>query len=147
MNTIYWTHKHFTGKEFETHEHYGRHCVVALAQLRAPDLYGCFTKDDNYIHMDFATKEEAVQFITQTCKPYYYSFFGACYDLQYLDNNSDEWYDIHAKWRKSSTAINELIEYIALPWYKKIPRVLMNFGSPVSKNNRLSAPLVFTRYN
>jgi len=133
LHIIYWTYKHFIGEEFEGHDQYGSHCVVALAPIK-PCGCSCLTGDeDGRIHNAFYTRDEAINFIIQLNKPQYNKEFGTSYELQYLESDSNEWYEVHALWKDFLSWLSDMKEYFELPWYKRLYRRTRAFlkGKPV----------------
>lgn len=118
MKTIVWTYKHFTEEVFKDHPDYMKHCVIAISNDEV--VSHNFTYTGKTYHEAFNSKEEAIRYIEQICKPKYYEAFGAGYELKYVDTFSEEWFQTFDKWETYYNNLKYLVEYLSLPWYKKL---------------------------
>lgn len=117
MNTVYWTHKEFSDEALKDHEHFGKHCIIALS----PDPCGfvhCFTSNGSYVHKEFDTEKQALFFAKELNKNEYSAVFGTNYKLEYLSNTSDKWFEVYGQWQAFLLQLGKLHDYIQLPWYK-----------------------------
>lgn len=90
--------------------------IAVLILSEVNEKYAMHMNETPFIIPRVKTVEEAYIFATQTQKPIYYNEFGAGYEVVYLDNESQEWADLFAKWENT----NELFYNAIVPWYQRL---------------------------
>lgn len=116
--TIYWTKKQFSDKFFENHVDYQKFCVVAIADKK--DFAVPMTVSETNIHKSFNTEEDAIFFINELNKPVYYKHCGSSYELIYVENDSEDWYNIFDKWSKTYKIGAELKKIEKMNFFERI---------------------------
>lgn len=106
---------HWTYEEFENQ------FLVQALHVSDNGVVQCFTVDEttNELVGKFTTKDEAIHFAEQTCKPKYYKRFSAGYELKYCDVDSDEW-------KKLSNIFTEYMERLVKMYNEEIKQNKQN---------------------
>jgi len=116
---IYWTYKQFSGDEFRNHEHFEKHCVIAIMPTNK-GIYWNFTHDKKHHHRAFCSQSEAIDFIEQTNKPNYVNVCGLSYELVFLESNSSEWYEQFSQYESFINQIRGIKNDLERPLWKKL---------------------------
>lgn len=103
---IHWTYEEVDDEFYAQAIHVAENGVIK-----------CFTvnEEKNELIERFPTKEQAIHFVEQLCKPYYYAKFRAGYELKYYDVTSDEWSEL-------SEQFNEYLNKLVRIYNEEIER-------------------------
>lgn len=107
MNTIYWTVAEIEENIFVSMSvHVFADNTHAVIMAETFDAY----------NRQWDSAEKAINFVTQTQKPFYYETFGSAYELVYKDPEDEEFLDM----MEMVMATKAEAEYLMSPWYKKL---------------------------
>ncbi len=111
---VYWTYKKFDTDNFKAHEHYQKHCVLAIALTKSGVFYN-FTTDGIHHHKAFNDKAESIEFIKQINKPEYVKVCGLSYELEFLDSDSSAWYELYYRYENFIDNLRKIKDNIDKP--------------------------------